>query len=129
MVCYSDRDKVVEVLVECGVDINMKDESGKTALHAAIEAGEFAAKIEERKTIIKRKQLKHSLGNNVGSVRMVRCLINNSADVNAIDDRGYSPLMLALEKGEFHSSLLYKMSKWFNVASYFIQEMTKYLYC
>lgn len=36
---YIGHDKVVDALVEGNVDINMKDQSGKTALHVAIETG------------------------------------------------------------------------------------------
>lgn len=40
-----DYNKVVDILVESGIDINMRDQSGKTALHVAIEAGELANQI------------------------------------------------------------------------------------
>lgn len=40
------HNKVIDTLVECNVDINMKDKSGKTALHVAIETGKFVAFIE-----------------------------------------------------------------------------------
>ena len=44
---YLDYDKVVDTLVKSGVDINMRDETGRTALHMAIEAGKLIAQLEE----------------------------------------------------------------------------------
>lgn len=42
-----------------------------------------------------------------GSTRMVKCLVDNSANVNLKDSQGNSPLMLALEEGELYLFGLY----------------------
>ena len=99
-----DHDNVVDALVECNVNINMKDQSGKTALHVAIDSGELFFTQFENNILINRDSFVEQLVNLqtkiVGSKRMVECLINNSANVNLKDGQGNSPLMLALKKGE-----------------------------
>lgn len=48
LINYLDYDKVVDALVKSGVDINMRDDIGRTALHIAIEAGKLIAQLEEK---------------------------------------------------------------------------------
>ena len=38
-IIWPGHDKVVDILAQSEVDINMKNKAGKTALHVAIEAG------------------------------------------------------------------------------------------
>lgn len=46
---FLDYDKVVDILVKSGVDVNMRDETGRTALHMAIEAGKLIAQLKGEK--------------------------------------------------------------------------------
>lgn len=43
LIHYLGYDKAVDILIKYGVDVNEKDSSGATALHVAIETGEFVS--------------------------------------------------------------------------------------
>lgn len=69
---------IVEFLLEKGADANYKDETGKTALHIAVECAK---------------------------VRLVEVLLKYNADVNARNTKGYTSLDIATSRG---SSLVAK---------------------
>jgi len=75
-----DRVKVVQLLIDYGANINIRNKFGYTAMHSAV--------IEE-------------------NIDALKCLVQNGADINARDDLGTTPLELAtiLEKVEVYTYL------------------------
>jgi ankyrin repeat protein len=63
-----NRPKIVELLLDCGADVNMKGNRGMTPLHGAAEGG---------------------------AVEVARLLLQRGADLEAVDDRGQTPLQIA----------------------------------
>ncbi|QGM48775.1 ankyrin repeat protein [Magpiepox virus] len=64
----NNDNEMLQFLIDSGVDINQKNRYGNTALHYAIE---------------KNKKIK-----------LIETLVNNNADVNAIDNKGLTPLYI-----------------------------------
>ena len=64
--------RIVELLLQSGCDINLKDSTGSTPLHIS------AAK---------------------GHTEVVRLLVNKGSDINAIDNLGWTPIHLATRDG------------------------------
>lgn len=68
--------KAIEALINNGVDINMTNNLGQTALHYAL---------------------------NLDSIDVPKFLISKGADLNAKDKKGITPLDVAVKKGKTES--------------------------
>ena len=64
--------RIIELLLQSGCDINLKDSTGSTPLH--VSAAE-------------------------GHAEVVRLLVNQGSDINAIDNLGWTPIHLATRNG------------------------------
>lgn len=90
---YLGRKEIVEFLLEHNALINLKNEDGSTALHAAVSDGKFRWKKDCFKKIWPIFEPISGRG------QIVQELIDNFADINAQDDEGNTPLHVALKKG------------------------------
>uniref|UniRef100_A0AAT9UPP8 Ankyrin repeat containing protein n=1 Tax=Apapanepox virus TaxID=3049969 RepID=A0AAT9UPP8_9POXV len=65
----NNDNEMLQFLINSGVDINQKNRYGNTALHYAIEKNK--------------------------KIRLIETLVNNNANINAIDNKGLTPLYVA----------------------------------
>lgn len=66
--------EVIQLLIDRGLDVNQRTSYGKTLLHVACE----------------------SLFNVNGSIKTIKCLLKNGANMNAFDEEGSTPVMHAI---------------------------------
>ena len=99
------QEKVAELLISKGADVNTVDESGSTPLHSAVSGGNRAVAellIAAGAAInVKGRRDRTPLHNAVmaGHSGMVQLLIANGADANSKNDNGETPLHLAFLRG------------------------------
>lgn len=90
-------DDMIRLLIRKGADVNAKNMKGNTALHYAAETGTAMILIKSGAHIdAKNKRgdtLLHKSAYN-GMEDMVRVLLLNGADSNAVNDKGMTPLHL-----------------------------------
>ena len=103
---YNGHEAVVRLLIERGVEINAKDDAGRTALMFAARKGheavvrlltergdvEINAKDKEGKIVL-------MYAAEEGHEAVVRLLIERDGEINAKDNEGKTALMFAAEKG------------------------------
>ena len=102
---YNSNPEVLTALIKAGADAKVKNEAGKTALYYARKNKELqstpALRLLEGETALppseRRKQATEELLKTVGKAdpEKVRQLIQDGADVNAKEENGWTPLMLA----------------------------------
>ncbi|XP_028390647.1 ankyrin repeat domain-containing protein 50-like [Dendronephthya gigantea] len=98
---------IVKFLVKyCGANLRRKDESGKTALHHAVDVGETDIVkyfVEQCSADVNDKNKKGWTALNYavteGSLEMVKYLVEHRADVNSKDTYGWTMLHYAVTKG------------------------------
>lgn len=78
------REKVADLLIKNGAEVNKKDENGKTALHAAAENGNIGYKLFKFKSLT-------SEWFDLGHSNMLELLRKNGADPNITDKNGRTP--------------------------------------
>ncbi|PSN50996.1 hypothetical protein C0J52_08594 [Blattella germanica] len=97
------RKKMVDFLVNVGVNINSCNESGDLPLHVAIknQRKDMAAYLIERGADLRAKDVNEDTALHValsqGDIEMVQCVVNAS-NVNEPNAKGDSPLHLAVNK-------------------------------
>lgn len=106
--CWCDCDKVVEMLLDRGANTDVKNQSGMTALDYAVVYGhsavvdvfinKFPEMIHLQDTKGWTRFHKACADNNTS---MVRCLLNNGAEIDLATKYGSTPLHLALKRGSF----------------------------
>lgn len=90
----SGHDKIVNLLIRNGANVNAANKFGETVLHYAANGGNFI-----RSTIKKhKKMLKIFLC--LGREVIAELLIQNGADLNAVNSYGDSALHFAANNGE-----------------------------
>lgn len=72
LACYNSHFGISEFLIDCGANVNMVNEKGRTALHYACK---------------------------YGSLKIVRLLIRKGANINPVDNHGNTPLYFASKYG------------------------------
>lgn len=93
------QDEITKELLQAGADINAKDKHWRrTALMQALAPGRTETQLKYA------EDLKMEIANNKytplpENLDMVRLLLENGADVNAIDSAGKTPLMIAVGRG------------------------------
>ncbi|KAI0599302.1 ankyrin repeat-containing domain protein [Biscogniauxia sp. FL1348] len=110
-----DGDAVVDLLLSRGADVNQKNNSGQTVLHFVASKNnlDIARKLFANKPPAsarvrdKRGQYPLHRAAAVGSVPMLKLLLENRSPLNATDDAGYTALHHAVAEGhgEFSSEL------------------------
>lgn len=106
--CWCDCDKVVEMLLDRGANIDVKNQDGMTGLDYAIVYGhsavvdvfinKFPDMIHLQDTKGWTRLHKACADNNTS---LVKCLLNNGAEIDVATEYGSTPLHLALKRGSF----------------------------
>ncbi|MCC2646037.1 MAG: hypothetical protein K0R02_102 [Rickettsiaceae bacterium] len=98
--------ETIDMLLKNGADINKYDKFGQTPLHLAVKGKfhqlvEYLLNKEEIKIDATDKEKKTPLhfAADYGDDKMVKLLVEHSADVNAIDFKSFTPLTYAVRKG------------------------------
>ncbi|KAI1276643.1 ankyrin [Xylaria sp. FL0933] len=102
-----DGDVLVELLLSRGADVNHKNQNGQTALHFVASKNNlevarklFAAKPPASARVRdKRGQYPLHRAAAVGSVPMVKLLLEHNSPLNATDNAGYTALHHAVAEG------------------------------
>ncbi|OIW34458.1 ankyrin [Coniochaeta ligniaria NRRL 30616] len=102
-----DGEKIVDLLLSKGADVNEKNNSGQTALHFVTSKNniDLARKFFELKPPAsarvrdKRGQYALHRAAAVGSVPMINLLVKNKSPLNATDVAGYTALHHAVAEG------------------------------
>ncbi|KAF2461003.1 proteasome regulatory particle subunit [Lineolata rhizophorae] len=104
-VSLKDADEILDLLLQRGADVNMKNNNGQTALHFTASknnldaakkliSGRASARIKD-----KRGQLALHRAAAVGSVPMIKLLLENKSPLNATDMDGLTALHHAIAEG------------------------------
>ena len=80
--CEARNNDVVKLLLEYSADVNVRDGSGRTALHLALESKSH-----------------HSTGSDAGISVLVQLLLDGGANVNAASKYGETPFYIACSNG------------------------------
>ncbi|KAI1489029.1 ankyrin repeat-containing domain protein [Biscogniauxia mediterranea] len=102
-----DGDAVVDLLLSRGADVNQKNNSGQTALHFVASKNnlDVARKLFDSKPPAsarvrdKRGQYPLHRAAAIGSIPMLKLLLENRSPLNATDDAGYTALHHAVAEG------------------------------
>lgn len=89
---YLGSPNLIKVLINCGADINIKDDEGNTPIFAASSKGYHFNRILNFYWIINETKIVFSF---TGHGNIVQILIENGADVNQMNNVGYSPIHFA----------------------------------
>ena len=99
--CKVGNLRSIQTLITHGADLNAKDEHGHTPLMTAVEY--------QRHEIVKLLICNYGcdikgcfplhVACKVGNLRSIQTLITHGADLNALDEHGYTPVMTAVEHG------------------------------
>lgn len=117
----SDVTKVIKYLIEMGVEIEEKDNNGETALMYAAKSGKIES-IENLKKTSGPISNKISV-QQIGSIQAIMRAANRKetfvrANINAVNNQGYSALMLAIEHREYDTFIyLLKHGAFVNIES------------
>ncbi|KAH8893726.1 ankyrin [Thozetella sp. PMI_491] len=102
-----DGEKIVDLLLSKGADVNQTNNQNQTVLHFVASKNnlDVAKKLFEQKTPVsarvrdKRGQYPLHRAAAVGSVPMVNLLVKNKSPLNATDSAGYTALHHAVAEG------------------------------
>lgn len=86
---------MIDMFIKNGVDLNIRDPSGNTALHLAAEMGKLSILAIEMR--IKLNKFWNIL--NLGDEKLIRLLIDNGAKVDVKNSFKERPQAIALKKG------------------------------
>ncbi|KAK4103131.1 putative proteasome regulatory protein [Parathielavia hyrcaniae] len=109
-----DADKVADILLARGADVNQTNNNGQTALHflASKSNLDLARKLLENhtpaaSTRVRDKRLQYPLHRAaaVGSVPMINLLIKHRSPINAADSAGHTPLHHAVAEGHGNAAV------------------------
>lgn len=98
MTSTEGNESEVQRLLTAGANLNATDENGNSALLLAAGKGnlyKFKVKWGEKHTKLHRKKLANS-----GSESLVKLLIENGADINAVDKENNTALIIAINNGK-----------------------------
>ncbi len=100
MIVMSKADAgMIKFLIEKGADVKLKDDRGNTALNYAIDTEPLKKRAGNKNGAgkdIERKAFEIFLKN---KFEIVKLLIEKGAEVNSINNKGESPIFLAVDKG------------------------------
>ncbi len=109
--CANGSLDIATVLVDAEADINVKDEFGFTPFYSAVQNKHIpvikyllskGARIDEKNGPYDDTALNRACV--IGSLEIVKILVNAGADINAVNKQGKSPLDFAVEKN--HQSIV-----------------------
>ncbi|NER12623.1 hypothetical protein GWK08_04165 [Leptobacterium flavescens] len=95
------QEKVMDFLIERGMDVNMTDDKGYTPLFVAVQFGNdkmidklIGANVDINKGVssLHRAVLRDNL-------KLLKRLVNEKTDVDVLNDRGNTPLTIAMRQG------------------------------
>lgn len=95
--------ETVKTLIDCGAEVNAKDDDGNTSLHYAVALGKLNffqstnLNIELNQSLF--KLFPHFC---LGRDKTVKILIENGAEINCKDKNGLTPLHNAANRGISH---------------------------
>lgn len=90
---YADKEKIVDLLIKHGANINLTTSSGQTLLHMAVDSKFKQWNIDKNLCVFTLKcNLKFSFYC-LGKGKIFELLMNNGADVDAVDDDEITALM------------------------------------
>lgn len=95
------HEKIVDILIQAGADIEARQEDGWTPLHLAAERGEFVV----FRISLSLLMSKYFGFINIDQEKVVDLLIHSGSDFDAFGDSNRTPLYFAAKKGNLNQIL------------------------